>query len=90
MPKVYNKHHKNAPRGAVYIGRGSKWGNPCVIGEYGTREECIVGYLLYLLANVDLCVDIKEELRGKDLVCYCAPKPCHGDILLQLANNNEE
>ena len=23
-----------------------------------------------------------EELRGKDLVCWCAPLPCHADILL--------
>lgn len=28
MPKVFNKHHKNAPKNAVYIGRGSIWGNP--------------------------------------------------------------
>jgi hypothetical protein len=27
-----------------------------------------------------------HELRGKDLVCWCAPKPCHGDVLLRLAN----
>ena len=23
-----------------------------------------------------------HELRGKDLVCWCAPAPCHGDLLL--------
>lgn len=26
------------------------------------------------------------ELKGKDLVCWCAPQPCHADILLELAN----
>ena len=26
------------------------------------------------------------ELRGKDLVCWCAPEKCHGDVLLELAN----
>jgi hypothetical protein len=26
------------------------------------------------------------ELRGKDLVCGCAPLACHGDVLLRLAN----
>jgi len=26
------------------------------------------------------------ELKGKDLVCWCSPLPCHGDILLELAN----
>jgi hypothetical protein len=24
-------------------------------------------------------------LRGCDLVCFCAPLPCHGDLLLWLA-----
>jgi hypothetical protein len=26
------------------------------------------------------------ELRGKDLLCWCAPERCHGDVLLDLAN----
>lgn len=28
----------------------------------------------------------KKELKGKDLVCWCAPKLCHGDVLLEIAN----
>jgi hypothetical protein len=27
-----------------------------------------------------------DELRGCDLVCFCAPLACHGDLLLWLAN----
>jgi len=27
-----------------------------------------------------------DELRGRDVVCWCAPLPCHADILLELAN----
>lgn len=28
-----------------------------------------------------------EELRGKDLACWCKPgDPCHADVLLELAN----
>jgi len=30
------------------------------------------------------------ELRGKDLICWCAPLPCHADILLELANQEAE
>jgi hypothetical protein len=30
--------------------------------------------------------DIKRELKGKDLICFCAPKPCHADVLLEIAN----
>jgi hypothetical protein len=32
MCRVLNKHHAGVPAGAVYIGRGSKWGNPFRIG----------------------------------------------------------
>lgn len=27
-----------------------------------------------------------RTLRGKDLICWCAPQACHGDILLERAN----
>lgn len=83
-PKVYNKHHRNAPPGSVYIGRGSKWGNPYVIGSDGTREEVIQKYRDNM--SLDLEMDAAVELRGKDLVCFCSPSPCHGDILLEIAN----
>jgi len=49
------------------------------------REEVIMEYKLYLHLS-GLINDI-EELRGKDLVCWCAPLPCHADILLELAND---
>lgn len=32
--------------------------------------------------------NIREELRGKNLACWCKPgTPCHADVLLQLANS---
>jgi hypothetical protein len=31
-----------------------------------------------------------EELRGKNLACFCKPgDPCHADVLLELANKQE-
>src|ERR687885_3061091 len=30
-------------------------------------------------------VDRVPELKGKTLACWCSPEPCHGDVLLQLA-----
>jgi hypothetical protein len=27
-----------------------------------------------------------HELRGKDLVCWCAPERCHAWVLIKLAN----
>ena len=90
MPKVYNKHHKNAPKDAVYVGRPSKWGNPFIVGKHGTREECVEGYRKWLThhenAGFKLWADAEVELKGKNLVCWCAPKPCHADVLLELAN----
>ena len=31
--------------------------------------------------------DVRRELRGKTLACWCAiDKPCHADVLLEIAN----
>lgn len=38
MPRVYNKHHGDAPPGAVYIGRPTKWGNPFVARRPEDRD----------------------------------------------------
>ena len=86
MPKVLNRHRDAVPQSAVYIGRGSKWGNPFKIGVHGTREEVIDKYVNYLHDNMHLVEEAQKELRGKDLVCYCSPCPCHGDVLLRIAN----
>lgn len=86
MPKVHNKYHKTAGRDAVYIGRGSPYGNPFVIGKDGDRDDVCNKYEQMLNNNPALVSKVKKELRGKDLVCFCAPKRCHGDILLKIAN----
>lgn len=83
MPKVWNKKDKNCPKNAIYVGRPSKWGNPYKIGIDGTREEVIELYKKWLSNQRYLNL---EELKGKDLVCWCKPLPCHADILLELAN----
>jgi Domain of unknown function (DUF4326) len=70
----------------VYIGRPSKWGNPFVIGPDGTRDDVVRKYEEYLMLNPKLMEEAKQELKGKDLVCFCAPLSCHGDILSRIAN----
>ena len=89
MPKVHNKHKNTAPPDAVYIGRGSKWGNPFVIDKHGSRSEVIAKYEEYILGKPELLAQL-HELKGKDVVCYCTPQACHGDILVHMANNPEE
>ena len=87
MPKVLNKYKDVITSNSVYIGRPSAFGNPFVIGKDGTREQVIEAYERYVQEDPRLLELIKKRLKGKDLVCYCAPLPCHGDILLKIANN---
>lgn len=72
----------------VYIGRPSKWGNPFTLGRDGTREEVIMKYHRWILDQPGLLKDV-HELIGKRLGCFCAPLPCHGDVLLGLAEELE-
>jgi Domain of unknown function (DUF4326) len=90
MPEVKRRAglYGKIPEGGVFVGRPSRWGNPWKVGADGTREEVIERYRQALLAG-ELRVTVEEarrDLRGKDLYCYCAPEPCHGDVLLEVAN----
>ncbi len=81
MPRVYNKYDGNAPPDAVNIMRGSDWGNPFKIGIHGSRAEVIARFEKEIIPNKDF-----EPLRGKDLLCCCAPLPCHGDSIIAHLN----
>lgn len=74
------------PAGAVYVGRPSRFGNPFVIGRHGDRAEVVARFEASLMTNPELLAAAKAELRGKDLVCWCAPEVCHADVLLRIAN----
>ena len=83
--RIYNKNlDQNIPAEAVYVGRGSNWGNPFVIGIDGDREEVIAKYSEWALDNWTSIDGWLAPLRGKDLVCFCAPKACHAEILIEL------
>ena len=84
MPKLFNKNRDQIPPEAVYIGRGSKWANPFHIGPDGTRTEVVAKYEQWLQES-PLLAQV-GELAGKDLVCHCAPRACHGQVLMRLAN----
>jgi Domain of unknown function (DUF4326) len=88
-PQVLNKKNlKGAVPNAIYIGRPSMWGNPFVIGKDGTRAEVIEKYERWLLRQPHLMARL-DRLRGRQLVCWCAPLQCHGDVLLRLANGRQ-
>lgn len=84
-PRVYNKHHGNVPADAVYVGRPSKWGNKNVIGPTCTRQQAVALHRASI--TPEFRKQIIKELRGKDLVCSCAPAACHGYTLLEIANS---
>ncbi len=76
----------------VLIARPSKWGNPYTHIKNGntsaefiveTRKEAIEKYREYILNKPEL-LDSLDELKGKRLGCYCKPKSCHGDTLVEL------
>lgn len=70
----------------VYIGRPGKWGNPFTLTVEGDRATVIAKYRGWLALEMELGRLDPHELRGKVLGCWCAPKACHGDVLLELAN----
>jgi hypothetical protein len=83
-PRVKNKYRDG--QSGTYIGRPSKWGNPFVIGRDGDRDTVVDKYETWVRGQPLLLEAIKRELRGVDLVCFCAPQRCHGDVLLRIAN----
>lgn len=71
----------------VYIGRPSRWGNKFVIGKDGSRADVIRKYEEWITSpeQEELLLQV-GELYDKRLGCYCAPYPCHGDVLERLAD----
>jgi hypothetical protein len=77
----------------VYCGRAnryynlpaSKWHNPFVLNKITNRPKILEKYEQHLLVRLDLMRAL-PELRGKILVCWCAPEPCHCDVLARLAD----
>lgn len=74
--------HVNKEPCDVVIDRSSIWGNPF---DTGPRSEKIRKYEEYLMNNEYLMSRI-EELRGKTLGCWCKPKACHGDVIVNVLN----
>ena len=84
MPRVLNKYKDAIPVDAVYIGRPSPWGNPFVVNQPQGRQIAIKRFREYADFMVSNNPDWLEPLRGKDLVCYCKPLECHGDVLMEM------
>lgn len=75
----------------VYIGRGSRWGNPFVIGhgEGPDRADVIREYEKFFKEKLESDPDFKKGvlgLRGLRLACFCKPEACHGDVIANYLN----
>ena len=81
----------------IYIGRGSRWGNPFRIGRYSTREEAVDKHMNWLQQWIKYkkrividgydnrwVIGHLKQLERKALGCFCFPLPCHGDNLITL------
>ena len=88
MPRVYNTRTETYPRDAVYVGRPSKWGNPIRLDHEANRDAVLRQYEAWLQGQPALVAAMRRELRGRDLVCWCAPKACHADVILRIANGD--
>jgi hypothetical protein len=73
------------PEGAVIVSRPSRWGNPFPIRPERSAAEAVALYRDWIASRVE---DVRIELAGRDLCCWCPPhRPCHADVLLELANS---
>ena len=84
------------PANTVYVGRPTKWGNP--FSYASTFRKWLNGEIFFQwAARRKVILSDLDELRGKDLACWCPlvddngnRVPCHADILLALANEEAE
>lgn len=88
------------PAQTLKVDRTTKWGNPFVVGQHSSREECVrlfsdlvVGKKVQMGRGdpaqqqryIRQVENEIEELRGYNLACWCAPAdPCHADVLLEI------
>ncbi|MCH9637828.1 MAG: DUF4326 domain-containing protein [Gammaproteobacteria bacterium] len=88
VPQVVNRHwyHKTGvPSEARYIGRGTVLGNPFTVREHGA-EEALRRYRRWLWDKIRdgdpaVLAEMREITPDTLLMCSCAPRPCHGDVV---------
>ena len=95
MPTVFSFRDGKAHPGAVSIARPGRWGNRISYVQHGVDGErafadAVARYRAWVMApgQVEFRHKVRAELKGKDLICWCKPLPCHGDVLLEVANSD--
>jgi hypothetical protein len=78
----------------AYVGRPrpgwpSEFGNPSRLSAEKDRVQAIAEFREYFYKRLDSDPIFKRKviaLRGKRLGCFCAPKPCHADVIAEYLN----
>ena len=69
------------PPNTVCVNRGTKWGNPFRVEDYG-RDEAIAKFREYARDW-----DVTELTQVDNIACFCkVGEPCHGDVLIEMVN----
>jgi DNA-binding MarR family transcriptional regulator len=63
------------------VDRKTAWGNPFEMPGDGDRDTVIRNYSDHYLPHKPSLTSRIGELQGKALGCWCAPEPCHADVL---------
>lgn len=88
------------PENTVKVDRSTRWGNPFKLHGDGYPMTAEVAVMLFerhvtdekrlgwvMAGRLTNLEDVRRELRGKNLACWCGlDQPCHADVLLRLAN----
>jgi len=67
-----------------YIGRPTLWGNPFELTSESERDLVLLKFAEYWYAPKQKWIReraMRELPADSTLLCYCAPKRCHGDII---------
>lgn len=88
LPEVLNRADfpGRLPPNTILIDRRTIWGNPFHLGKDGNRDEVCDKHEAWIVQQPEL-MNRLGELRGRHLMCHCAPLRCHGLTLLRLANS---
>jgi hypothetical protein len=98
---VLNKHCSIIPENTVFIGRPSPWENifshlpnSNALFKVATRDTAVSSYEAALINKLRkdpaALARLRVGLGNCNVLCYCAPAKCHGDVLIWYANLPED
>lgn len=75
--------------GVRYPPKDSPFANPYKVTKDLVRNDSIGKYKEYIVGKLISGEIDLEQLRGKNLGCWCKPESCHGDVLIELLGTDD-